>query len=91
MRTRKLTCPLPVRRMQLQSEYFEKSVKKSVPKWLRRMQQWGENNSRKEIHNPDLNIANIDTSNYSANNSIQTTNIEKREPQMDTLMVPRRA
>jgi hypothetical protein len=55
------------------------------------MQQWGENNSRKEIHNPDLNIANTDTSNYSINNSLPTTNIEKRELKMDTLMVPRRA
>ena len=88
MRTRKLTCPLPVRRMQLQSEYFEKSVKKSVPKWLRRMQQWGESNSRKEINRHNLNI---ETSNHSLDNSLQTENIEKIEPKMDTLMVPRRA
>ena len=91
MRTRKLTCPLPVRRMQLQTEYFEKSVKKSVPKWVRRMHKWGENNSRKEENNLDLNIANIDQPYCSKNNSNQTTNGEKRNNEMDTLMVPRRA
>ena len=40
MRTRKLTCPLTNHRIQLQKEYFEKSVKKSLPKWLNRLEKW---------------------------------------------------
>ena len=60
MRTRKLTCPLPLRRIQLQTDYFEKSVKKSVPRWLNRLQQWDENNSRTTEYNNGLSVNTLD-------------------------------
>ena len=45
MRTRKLTCPLPLRRLHLENKYFEKSVKRSLPQWIDQLQKWEENNS----------------------------------------------
>ena len=60
MRTRKLTCPLPLRRIQLQTDYFEKSVKKSVPRWLNRLQQWDESNSRITEYNKGLSVNTLD-------------------------------
>ena len=45
MRTRKLTCPLPLRRLHLENKYFEKSVKRSLPQWMDQLQKWEENNS----------------------------------------------
>ena len=46
MRTRKLTCPLSDHRKQLETEYFEKSVKKCLPKWLCKLRKWEENRSQ---------------------------------------------
>ena len=56
MRTRKLTCPIPVLRMQLQAEYFDKSVKKSVPRWLKELQQWNNNNLHKITNSATTHI-----------------------------------
>ena len=46
MRTRKLTCPLSAHRKQLETEYFEKSVKKYLPNWLCKLRKWEENRSQ---------------------------------------------
>merc|ERR1711944_11369 len=51
MRTRRLTCPLPAHRKQLETEYFEKSVKKTIPRWFNKLRQWQENRSNNEENN----------------------------------------
>ena len=88
MRTRRLTCPIPIRRIHLQTEYFEKSVKKSLPRWLNRMQQWNDNNSQMKEHRMDRNIPDIDVSYVVINSNQKNKNSRNEEIKMDTLIVP---
>ena len=86
MRTRRLTCPLSAHRKQLESEYFEKSVKRSLPKWLNKLRQWEENRSRnKNIHVVTNNL-NAVAPDYKSNNDGK--NIDNCNEQSATLMVP---
>ena len=78
MRTRKLTCPIPVRRMQLQAEYFDKSVKKSVPRWLKQLQHWNNNNLHKITNSATTHLSDLP----------MNENSDKVEIEMDTLMIP---
>ena len=62
MRTRKLTCPLSAHRKQLEVEYFEKSVKKCLPKWLYKLRQWEESRFQNKNNSNILNSLAINNS-----------------------------
>ena len=88
MRTRRLTCPLSAHRKQLESEYFEKSVKRSLPKWLNKLRQWEENRSRnKNIHVVTNNLTAV-APGYKSNNDDQNIDNCNEQSEIPTLMVP---
>ena len=87
MRTRKLTCPLSNHRMKLQTEYFEKSVKKSLPKWLNQLQKWNDNNLHRQAHPTDDNYSSKND-NQSIITKTQNDKHTKMGMKMDRLFVP---
>ena len=87
MRTRKLACPLTNHRMKLQTEYFEKSVKKSLPKWLNKLQKWNNNNLYKQTHPTDQSYSSK-YDNHTTNTNTKKDKAIKAEMKMDRLLVP---
>ena len=88
MRTRRLTCPLPAHRKQLETKYFEKSVKKNIPRWFNKLRQWQENRSNNEANITTLNTLTTYRLNDKTVNEIKNIENNNDKSEMHTLMVP---
>ena len=88
MRTRRLACPLPAHRKQLETEYFEKSVKKTIPRWFNKLRQWQENRSNNEDNNTSLNALITYRLNDKTVNEHKNIENNNNKSEIHTLMVP---
>ena len=88
MRTRRLTCPLSAHRKQLETEYFEKSVKKTIPKWFNKLRQWQESRSHNEHNNTILNALTTNKLNDATAKEYKNTENINNKSKIHTLMVP---